>query len=91
MNEHLRTSAAVALSHIVRLQPKLFPLIFNKITPRLFCYTLTEGSPRVQQAFITVLNQALAQNIYPKINDILLRLLDTTMTTAGGVMLMEEQ
>jgi hypothetical protein len=67
----------VALSHICRLQPKLFPLIFNKITPRLFCYTLTEGTPRVQQAFITVLNQALAQNIYPKINEILLRLLDT--------------
>jgi hypothetical protein len=29
-----------------------------------------------------VLNQALAQNIYPKINDILLRLLDNTTTPA---------
>ena len=74
VNENLRTSAAVALSHICRLQPKLFPLVFNKITPRLFCYTLAEGSARVQQAFITLLNQALAQNIYPKINEILLRL-----------------
>jgi hypothetical protein len=27
-----------------------------------------------------VLNQALAQNIYPKINDILLRLLDNSTT-----------
>ena len=80
LNENLRTSAAVAFSHIVRLQPKLFPLIFNKITPKLFCYTLTEGTPRVQQAFITLLNQALAQNIYPKINDILLRMLDTNTT-----------
>jgi hypothetical protein len=61
----------------------LFPLIFNKITPRLFCYTLTEGTPRVQQAFITVLNQALAQNIYPKINEILLRLLDSPNTNSS--------
>lgn len=73
-NENLRTSAAVALSHICRLQPKLFPLVFNKVTPRLFCYTLSEGQARVQQAFLTLLNQALSQNIYPKINEILLRL-----------------
>ncbi len=56
LNENLRTSAAVALSHIVRLQPKLFTLVFNRITAKLFCYTLTEGTPRVQQAFITLLN-----------------------------------
>lgn len=73
-NENLRTSAAVALSHICRLQPKLFTLVFNKITPRLFCYTLAEGQARVQQAFISLLNQALAQNIHGKINEILLRL-----------------
>jgi len=42
-NENLRTSAAVALSHICRLQPKLFSLFFNKITPKFFCYTLAEG------------------------------------------------
>jgi hypothetical protein len=58
----------------------MFPLIFNKITPRLFCYTLSEGTSRVQQAFITVLNQALAQNIYPKINEILLRLLENPVS-----------
>jgi len=34
----------------------------------------------VQQAFITVLNQALAQNIYPKINEILLRLLENPVS-----------
>lgn len=46
-NESLRTSAAVALSHVCRLQPKLFTHIFNKITPRYFIYTLSEGQPRV--------------------------------------------
>lgn len=44
------------------------------MSPKLFIYTLAEGQARVQQAFITLLNQALAQNIYPKMNEILLRL-----------------
>lgn len=77
-NESLRTSAAVALSHVCRLAPKLFSHIFNKITPRYFVYTLSEGQPRVQQAFISILNQALASPPkeigYPKLNEVLLRL-----------------
>jgi len=68
----MRTSAAVALSHICKLNPKLFAVIFEKITPKYFCYTLTEGQSRVQQAFITMLNLALAANTHPKINEILL-------------------
>jgi hypothetical protein len=43
INENFRTSAAVALSHICKLQPRLFPMIFNKVTAKHFCYTLTEG------------------------------------------------
>lgn len=72
VNDNLRTSAAVALSHICKLNPSLFSIIFEKITPKFFCYTLTEGQSRVQQAFITMLNLALAANSYPKINEILL-------------------
>jgi hypothetical protein len=68
----MKISAAVALSHICKLNPELFPIVFEKITPKYFCYTLTEGQSRVQQAFITMLNQALSNRIYPKINDILL-------------------
>jgi serine/threonine-protein kinase ULK4 len=37
-NENLKISAAAALSHICRLQPKLFNIIFQKITPKGFCY-----------------------------------------------------
>jgi hypothetical protein len=42
---------------------------------------LAEGQARVQQAFVTLLNQALAQKIYTKINEILLRL-DQQQTSA---------
>lgn len=43
INEHMRISAAAALSHTCKLQPKLFPQIFIKVTPKLFFYTLAEG------------------------------------------------
>jgi hypothetical protein len=70
--ENLRTSAAVALSHICRLQPHLFPTIFERISPPVYCSTLIEGQPRVQQALITMLNLALTANVFPKINETLL-------------------
>jgi hypothetical protein len=54
--ESLRTSAAVALSHIVRLTPSLFGVVLEKITLAVFCQLLIEGTSRVQQAFITMLN-----------------------------------
>ena len=56
VNENMRISSAVALSHVCKLQPRFFPMIFNKITPKMFCYTLTEGQSREQQAFITMLH-----------------------------------
>lgn len=68
----LQTSAAVALSHICRLNSQLFPTIFERITPKVYCQTLAEGTPRVQQAFITMLNLALIANVFGKLNEILL-------------------
>ena len=50
----------------------MFHSIFERITAPVYCSTLTDGSPRVQQAFITMLNLALTANVFPKINDILL-------------------
>jgi hypothetical protein len=35
--ESLRTSAAVALSHIVRLTPSLFSVVIEKVTSSGFC------------------------------------------------------
>ncbi len=43
LNENMRISAAVALSHTCKLQPLLFPQILNRITPKMFFFTLTEG------------------------------------------------
>lgn len=68
----MKISAAVALSHICKLNPLLFASIFTKIKPAYFCYTLAEGQSRVQQAFITMINLALTANSFPKINEILL-------------------
>jgi len=48
VNENMRTSAAVALSHICKLNPSLFPIVFDKISSKVFCYTLAEGQSRVQ-------------------------------------------
>lgn len=44
----MKISAAVALSHICNLNPELFPVAFEKITPKYFSYTLAEGQSRVQ-------------------------------------------
>jgi len=73
--EGIRISAATALSHICKLNPMLFPQIFETITPSVFCETLMHGNgqSRVQQAFITMLNLALHNIDYPEINQILLQ------------------
>jgi hypothetical protein len=71
----IRVSAAIALSHICKLNPQLFPDIFETITPSKFCETLLENNSqsRVQQAFITMLNLALHNIYYPHISSILLK------------------
>lgn len=74
--EGIRISSAIALSHICKLNPQLFPVIFETITPSKFCEILLEGTgnqSRVQQAFITMLNLALHNINYPEISSILLK------------------
>ena len=74
--EGIRISSAIALSHICKLDPQLFPIIFETITPRKFCEILMESNisqQRVQQAFITMLNLALHNIYYPQISQILLK------------------
>lgn len=73
--EGIKISAAIALSHICKLNPQLFPVIFETITPTRFCETLLHGNGqyRVQQAFITMLNLALHNIYYPQISAVLLR------------------
>ena len=56
-----RISAAVSISHICKLNTTLFPTIFPSLTSRNFALALHEGAPRIQQAFITMLNIALTQ------------------------------
>jgi len=65
-----KTSAAVSVSHICKLNTTLFPTIFESITCKQFSLALMEGSQRIQQAFLTMINIALTQP-YPKLNDTL--------------------
>jgi serine/threonine-protein kinase ULK4 len=58
-NEPFKTSAAVCISHICKLNTTLFPIIFESLKCEQFSLALLEGSPRIQQAFITMLNIAL--------------------------------
>jgi hypothetical protein len=57
----IRISAAIALSHICKLKPELFPEIFETLGLEPFCDVLMHGNGqyRVQQAFIFMLNLAL--------------------------------
>ena len=73
--EGIRISAAIALSHICKLNPQLFPIIFETISPSRFCETLMHGNgqSRVQQAFITMLNLALHNIYFPEISTVLLQ------------------
>lgn len=65
-----RISAAVSISHICKLNTTLFPTIFTSLTSRNFALALHEGAPRIQQAFITMLNIALTQP-YQKLDETL--------------------
>jgi|TARA_B110001450_G_scaffold226088_1_gene224661 serine/threonine-protein kinase ULK4 len=68
--DSFRTSAAVSVSHICKLNTTLFPTIFESITCKQFSQALLDGSQRIQQAFLTMINIALTQP-YPKLNDTL--------------------
>lgn len=60
----------MSVSHICKLNTTLFPTIFESITCKQFSNALMEGTQRVQQAFLTMINIALTQP-YPKLNDML--------------------
>ena len=47
-NEIFRTSAAVSISHICKLNTTLFPTIFESLTPKNFSAALLEGPSRIQ-------------------------------------------
>lgn len=53
--ETLRTSAVVALSHLVRVNRALVPAAFERLTPRNLVLALSEGQARTQQAVLTLL------------------------------------
>ena len=55
-------TAAVALSHIWKLNPSLFNYVIEYIPLEDICRVLTESQSRIQQAFITMLNIALLNN-----------------------------
>lgn len=64
--ESLKTSAAVAMSHILRLKPQLFSDMLERIPLSSFCQALIDGSTRVQQAYITILNYAIQnEQLFP--------------------------
>ena len=54
-NECLKTSAAVAIFHICRLNEPLFRMVIDILTPSRFFATFNDGPLRIQQAFITML------------------------------------
>jgi len=62
-NEKMKLSAAIALSHICKLNSELFPIFFDFIDFPNFCNFLTEGLSRLKQAFITLFLYA-AKNTY---------------------------
>ena len=53
--EIFKTSAAVAISHIIRLNIQLIPLFVEKLMVKNLVSALIEDQPRVQQAFLTII------------------------------------
>lgn len=58
-NEVFKTSAAVSISHICKLNTTLFPTIFESIGAKNFSLALADAPARIQQAFLTMINIAL--------------------------------
>ena len=59
INESFGVVSSVALSHLSKLNPNMFQIIIESITPKKYFLIFQEGHPRIQQAFITMLNLAL--------------------------------
>ena len=56
-NEYLKICNAVCISHLVRLNSALSIPAIEKLTMKHIAQVFMESNPRIQQAFITVLNQ----------------------------------
>jgi len=50
---------AIALSHVVKVNPSLFNMVIDTIPIPQMCQIMLEKEQRVQQAFITMMNIAL--------------------------------
>lgn len=70
-SEGFRIVASVGLSHLSKLNPSLFPVIFETITPEAFFGVFKEGHARTQQAYITMLNLALRMPYHKLIDQLL--------------------
>ena len=58
-NDGFSNTGAIALSHIIKVNPQLFESVLEYVNMAQICGVLNDGSPRVQQAFMTMLNIAL--------------------------------
>lgn len=58
-NEGIKICSAVTLGHISRLNPNLTWPILEKLTLRHICTSFTDANARIQQVFITMINQYL--------------------------------
>jgi serine/threonine protein kinase len=81
-------TAAVALSHICKLNPNLFSYVVEYITVEEICSVLVEGQSRLQQSFVTMLNIALLNE-----NELLLKSINdnTDWVCKAIVTLLENQ
>jgi hypothetical protein len=51
-SENLKTSASVAISHIVKLNTALFPIVLRALPLKQISIILVEAVPRVQQVLL---------------------------------------
>ena len=70
-NDTLRISAAVAISHVCKLNSSVFPTFFDVFGFGNFCGVLADNHIRIQQAFITLLLFAL-KNSYQLVENLFL-------------------
>ena len=56
-NEHLRVCTAVCVSHLTRLNTSLSGQAVEKLTMKHIAQVFMESHPRIQQSFVTILNQ----------------------------------
>lgn len=70
-NENFKTSAVVAICNVCRLNTVLLSVFFENVPISSICVGLSEGSTRVQQALVTILNTALHNPSFHEIGNLL--------------------